>query len=127
MSTRKLYNGRQLGYVAFRIQWTCRVRAVYLLSKDTAKVQADLCRLPQESKTNDIYICTIASFSVATLFVTLRVIGKVATKRLAKDDWVIVSALCIVASSSGCIIVSRLLAHHFAFCEHLLICYHSGG
>ncbi|KAF2678735.1 hypothetical protein K458DRAFT_376105 [Lentithecium fluviatile CBS 122367] len=73
-------------------------------SLDTAKVQADICRLADESKSGDVYIYTITTYSIAALFVTLRIIGKVAMKRLAMDDWIIVVALCLTAVPLGCVL-----------------------
>jgi len=78
-----------------------------LLVQDTSKVQADLCGLPKESKASDVYIYTITVFAIAGLFVTLRIIGKIATKRIAMDDWIMIAAFAILVAPVACVLKSR--------------------
>jgi hypothetical protein len=73
---------------------------------DTAKVQADLCHLPNESKTNDMYIYTIAAYSIGIFFVVLRLISKVAVKRVSADDWVLLLAVLVVTPPVACVLQS---------------------
>lgn len=51
---------------------------------------------------------TIAAFSIAVLFVTLRVISRIAMKRIASDDWVIIAALIVLVPPVACVLASEL-------------------
>ena len=74
--------------------------------EDTSKVQADLCAFSDGSKTNDMYIYTIATYSIAVLFVTLRIFGKILAKRTAMDDWVLITALIVATPPVACVLIS---------------------
>ncbi|KAF2642253.1 hypothetical protein P280DRAFT_422749 [Massarina eburnea CBS 473.64] len=73
-------------------------------SLDTAKVQKDLCNLSTDSKTRDVYIYTIVAYSIAIVFVVLRIIGRAVTNRLAYDDYIIVAALLVTAVPLGLVL-----------------------
>ncbi|KAF2786450.1 hypothetical protein K505DRAFT_343799 [Melanomma pulvis-pyrius CBS 109.77] len=73
-------------------------------SLDTAVVQADLCNMSNESKTGNVVLCTSIVFSIAVIFVGLRITGKVLAKRITPDDWVIVAALLLAALPCGCVL-----------------------
>ncbi|KAH7128558.1 hypothetical protein B0J11DRAFT_273798 [Dendryphion nanum] len=70
----------------------------------TAKVQADLCNLPNESRRREIVLYTSIVFSIAVVFVTLRVVGKVLAKRISWDDWILVVSLGLTVIPCGCIL-----------------------
>lgn len=65
----------------------------------TAKVQADLCNLPNES--NTVYLSLIIVFSIVYVCVALRIATKILTKRIRTNDYVLVVALLSTATY-GC-------------------------
>ncbi|KAH7359817.1 hypothetical protein BKA66DRAFT_426625 [Pyrenochaeta sp. MPI-SDFR-AT-0127] len=70
----------------------------------TVRVQADLCNLSDKSKRKDVYIYTGISYSIAFISVTMRVAGKLVSKRLALDDYIVVVAFLLTGVPLGCII-----------------------
>lgn len=72
--------------------------------QDTSRVQRDLCNLPNESKTGDVILYTGIVYSIAFLSVTLRITGKIVSKRLAWDDAMVVAALLLTAIPLGCVL-----------------------
>ncbi|KAF2650777.1 hypothetical protein K491DRAFT_608145 [Lophiostoma macrostomum CBS 122681] len=71
---------------------------------NTHKVRAAVCGLSRETKTHEVLVYTIAVFSVAVIFVTLRVAGKTLAKRLSIDDYMIMVAMLLTAVPFGCIL-----------------------
>ncbi|KAJ4983296.1 CFEM domain-containing protein [Stagonosporopsis vannaccii] len=82
---------------------------------DTSRVQADLCDLSDESKTQDVILYTSIVYSIAFLSVMLRVAGKAVSRRLAWDDAMVVAALLLTAIPLGCVLDMALKG----FGEHL--------
>ncbi|KAF2730968.1 hypothetical protein EJ04DRAFT_579458 [Polyplosphaeria fusca] len=70
----------------------------------TAKVQASLCQLPDESRAGGVMVSTVVGTVLATLFVMLRVIGKITMGRLSSHDWIILLALLLTAIPCGCVL-----------------------
>ncbi|KAJ4358413.1 uncharacterized protein N0V89_002995 [Didymosphaeria variabile] len=71
---------------------------------NTAKVQQDICHLSNESKQHDAYIYTITCYTIAAIFVLLRVVGRVVTRRFAYDDCIVVAALLLTAVPLGLVL-----------------------
>ena len=80
---------------------------------DTAKIQANLCDFSHVSKTREQLIYTIVVYTIAAIFVGLRVAGKVLTKRLSPDDWVLVVAILLTAIPCGLVLASELFVPQF--------------
>lgn len=83
--------------------------------QDTSRVQRDLCNLSDESKTGEVILYTSIVYSIAFLSVTLRIVGKVVSKRLSWDDAMVVAALLLTAIPLGCVLDMALKG----FGEHL--------
>ncbi|KAF2127520.1 hypothetical protein P153DRAFT_377123 [Dothidotthia symphoricarpi CBS 119687] len=81
----------------------------------TAKVQANMCNLSNESKRHHVFWYTGVVYAVGILFVVLRMAGKLASKRLSVDDWVLILALLLGAIPIGCVLKMGTLG----FGEHL--------
>lgn len=64
-------------------------------SLGTARVQAELCNLPHESKTELIFASVTTVYSVVCLFVALRFAARLLTKHVRADDWCILAALLL--------------------------------
>jgi hypothetical protein len=62
-------------------------------SLGTAKVQADLCNLPHESRTGLLLASLTTVYAMVCLFVALRFATRLLTKRVRADDWCILAAL----------------------------------
>jgi len=77
----------------------------------TAQVQADLCNLSDESKTRQLVLYTSIVFSIALVFVSLRVVGKIVSKRMTPDDWILVLAMLLTAIPCGCMLASKYINH----------------
>jgi putative Ca2+/H+ antiporter (TMEM165/GDT1 family) len=75
----------------------------------TARVQADLCDLSQESKRMQVFLYTGIVYSLAFLFVVLRIAGKMVSSRLSLDDIMVVAALLLTAVPLGCVLASKYL------------------
>lgn len=71
---------------------------------DTAKVQASLCSLSNDSATREVYLHTSIIFSIAVLFVALRMAGKILAKRISPDDWIILVAMLLTTIPCGCVL-----------------------
>ncbi|KAF2014114.1 hypothetical protein BU24DRAFT_441763 [Aaosphaeria arxii CBS 175.79] len=71
---------------------------------DTARVQAVMCNLSTEDKSHDVMLYISLNYAVAFTFVTMRFVGKLLSKRITPDDWIIVGAMLLAALPSGCII-----------------------
>jgi hypothetical protein len=78
-------------------------------------VQADLCNLPEESKTQEVILYTSIVYSIAFLSVSLRIAGKMVSKRLSWDDAMVVAALLLTVVPLGCVLDMALKG----FGEHL--------
>lgn len=84
-------------------------------SLNTAKVQKDICHLSNDSKQHDVYVYTITCYTIAAVFVILRVIGRIVTRRAAFDDYIVVTALLLTAVPLGLV----LKMAGIGFGEHL--------
>jgi hypothetical protein len=84
-------------------------------SLNTAKVQHDLCHFSDESMQRDIYVYTITCYTVATIFVFLRVVGRRVAGRFNFDDYIVVAALLFTAVPLGLV----LKMAGIGFGEHL--------
>jgi len=76
-------------------------------SLDTARVQAVLCDMSDESQRLDMFMWTGVIYSMAVVFVVLRIVGKLVNKRLAMDDYIVVFALVLCAVPAGCTLASK--------------------
>lgn len=81
----------------------------------TARVQADLCSLPQESKRMELFLCTSIIYFLAILLVALRICGKLVANHLSLDDWIVVAALLLLALPVGCVLAMT----NIGFGQHL--------
>jgi hypothetical protein len=70
----------------------------------TAQVQSDLCNLPHESKRQEMFLYTSIIYSVAILLVALRIGGKIVSKHISMDDWIVIAALLLLALPVGCVL-----------------------
>lgn len=84
-------------------------------SLGTARVQSDMCHLRQESKRTEVFLYTGIVYSLAIVFVVLRIAGKAASQRMAWDDLIVVIALCLTAIPVGCVLAMTKIG----FGEHL--------
>ena len=64
-------------------------------SLGTAKVQAELCNLPHESKSGILFASLTTVYATVCLFVALRLATRVLTQRVRIDDLVILAALLL--------------------------------
>lgn len=67
-------------------------------------MQADLCNLSKESRSQEVILYTGIGFSIAFLSVTLRIAGKAVSERLAWDDAMVVAALLLTVIPLGCVL-----------------------
>ena len=98
-----------LPIVRCRTHWasshpTLRTEPKLTLRSETSRVQADLCRLSEESKTREVILYTSIVYSIAFFSVVLRIAGKAVSKRLAWDDAMVVAALFLTAIPLGCVL-----------------------
>ncbi|PVH95322.1 hypothetical protein DM02DRAFT_675569 [Periconia macrospinosa] len=70
----------------------------------TSKVQASLCGLPNESKSNKVLQATIVVYEAAFLAVCLRIYRKYIDKRLGVDDYTIIAAILLTTLPCGLVI-----------------------
>jgi hypothetical protein len=70
----------------------------------TVRVQAKICNLPKESRRTQMFVYTGIVYSVGFLTMVLRIAGKIASKRLAWDDWIVVSSFMIAWVPFGCVL-----------------------
>ncbi|KAH4063994.1 hypothetical protein HBI73_205670 [Parastagonospora nodorum] len=84
-------------------------------SLGVSRVQADLCHLSSESKTQQVILYTGIVYSIAFVSVALRIAGKLLLKRLAWDDAVVVAALLLTAIPVACVL--QMALHGFG--QHL--------
>lgn len=68
-------------------------------SLGTAKVQADLCDFPHESKTDLIFASLTTVYTMVCLFVALRFATRLLTRRVRADDWCILAALLLATAT----------------------------
>ncbi|KAK7180494.1 hypothetical protein DPSP01_009970 [Paraphaeosphaeria sporulosa] len=80
-----------------------------------SQVQDDVCDLSEDSKSNTVLICTCVCYPLAIFFVTLRLVGKVMSKRVRLEDWIIVSSLILAAMPIACVVKMTTIG----FGEHL--------
>jgi hypothetical protein len=62
-------------------------------SLDTVKVQAELCNLPNESKSAKVFISLTIILTVVCICVAFRIATRVLTKRVRADNYVMLAAL----------------------------------
>lgn len=79
-------------------------------SLGTAKVQADLCNLPRESKSNTVFLSLTVVFAIVCASVVLRIAAKIIAKRVRADDYFIILALFFT------------IATYVSACESMLAC-----
>ncbi|RMZ71880.1 CFEM domain-containing [Pyrenophora seminiperda CCB06] len=84
-------------------------------SLQTARVQADQCSLSGESKRTEVFTYTIIVYSLAVLCVVLRIAGKLVSKRLSLDDYIVVFAILLSGLPVACVL--RMTQEGFG--EHL--------
>lgn len=82
---------------------------------DTSRVQAGLCDWSEESKKVEFFIYSGVVYSLAFIFVALRIAGKVVSSRLSWDDAVVAGALALTAVPLGCVLAMTRIG----FGEHL--------
>lgn len=73
---------------------------------DTARVNADMCALSDESQRRSVIVYSITVYAVALSLVALRVAGKMVSTRLAWNDAPIVAAVLLAAVPIGCVLAS---------------------
>lgn len=73
----------------------------------TARVNADLCVLSDESQRRSVTVYTITVYAVALTLVMLRVAGKIFSERLAWNDAPIVAAVLLAAVPIACVLASE--------------------
>ncbi len=100
----KLYNGRQHQYA---LVYQVDVATALTGDADTARVNAEMCMLSDESQRRSVIVYTIIVYAIALTLVALRVAGKVVSKRLAWNDAPIVAAVLLAAVPIGCVLASR--------------------
>lgn len=84
-------------------------------TQNTARVQADLCRLSNDSKEKEMFLFSSILYAVGFINITLRTAGKVVSKRLAWDDWILVGALLFTTLPLACVLAMTRIG----FGEHL--------
>jgi hypothetical protein len=70
----------------------------------SVKVQSDLCGFSQASKRTDMFMYTGIIYPLAILLVALRIAGKIVSKHISMDDWLVVAALLLLALPVGCVL-----------------------
>ena len=81
-------------------------------SLGTAKVQAELCNLPHESKTGILFASLTTVYATVCLFVALRFVTRMLTKRVRADDWCILAALFLATATYTSAYESESIAPH---------------
>jgi hypothetical protein len=69
----------------------------------SVKVQSSICSFSQESKRTELFMYTGIIYAVAILLTALRLAGKLVAKNVSLDDWVVISALLLLALPVGCV------------------------
>jgi hypothetical protein len=100
----KLHDGRQLRCAAQHLQKEDNDLHIHA---GTAVVQADLCNLSNESRTREVVLYTAIVFSIAVIFVALRLTGKIIAKRITPDDYILIAAMLLTAVPVGCVFASK--------------------
>jgi hypothetical protein len=72
-------------------------------TQSTARVQADFCNLSKESKRTEMFVYSSVMYAIGFTTVALRIAGKLVSKRLAWDDWILVVALLFTTVPLGCV------------------------
>lgn len=75
----------------------------------TARVNAELCMLSDESQRSSIIAYTIAVYAVALTLVALRVAGKIVSTGVAWNDAPIVAAVLLAAVPIASVLASELI------------------
>jgi hypothetical protein len=78
-------------------------------SLGTAKVQAQLCNLPDESRSGILFASLTTVFTVVCVSVALRLTTRLLTKHMRADDYVIVAALLLSTATYGSAYASMLI------------------
>jgi hypothetical protein len=81
----------------------------------TARVLADFCNLSKESKRTEMFLYSSILYAIGFTTVALRIAGKLVSKRLAWDDWILVAALLFTTVPLGCVFAMTKIG----FGEHL--------
>lgn len=118
MLARELYHGRQSWYVTAANAVTVALTDV----AGTARVNADLCVLSDESQRSSVIAYTIALYVVALSLVALRVLGKIVSTGLAWNDAPIVAAVLLAAIPIACVLSSKLnRTQSLTHADHMVI------
>jgi hypothetical protein len=72
-------------------------------TQNTARVQADLCHLSTDSKRTEMFLFSGILYAIGFLNISLRTAGKLVSKRLAWDDWILIGALLFTILPLGCV------------------------
>ncbi|KAI8941723.1 hypothetical protein NX059_002929 [Plenodomus lindquistii] len=80
----------------------------------TARAQADICNLSDDSKRTDMFWYSGVVYTVAVLFVAARLAGKLVSGRISMDDYIVIAALVVAAIPLGCVLAMTRLGfgHH---------------
>ncbi|EUC39482.1 hypothetical protein COCMIDRAFT_65711, partial [Bipolaris oryzae ATCC 44560] len=84
-------------------------------TQNTARVQADLCHLSKDSKRTEMFLFSGILYAIGLMNVMLRTAGKLVSKRLAWDDWILVGTLLFTTLPLGCVLAMTRIG----FGEHL--------
>jgi hypothetical protein len=84
-------------------------------TQNTARAQADLCHLSKESMRTEMFLYSCILYAIGFINITLRTAGKIVSKRLAWDDWILVGALLFITLPLGCVLAMTRIG----FGEHL--------
>jgi hypothetical protein len=84
-------------------------------TQGTARVQANICNLSKESKRTEMFWYSSILYAIGFLTIALRIAGKIVSKRLAWDDWVLVGALLFITLPLACVFAMT----NIGFGEHL--------
>ena len=68
-------------------------------SLGTAKVQAQLCNVSHESKTDVLFVSMTIVYATVALFVALRFAARCLAKRVRVDYWLILAALFFMTAT----------------------------
>jgi hypothetical protein len=93
--------------------------------QDTARVQSDLCNLSDDSQTTQVVLYTTIIYSIAFIFVVLRLVGKTLSKGMSWDDLAVMGSLAIVSIPLGLVLDSKY-THVRPFISRCSLCA-SGG
>jgi hypothetical protein len=71
---------------------------------DSLNIAHEICHFSDKSMQRAIYVYTITCYSIAIIFVLLRVLGRLVAGRFAFDDYIVVAALLFKAIPLGLVL-----------------------